>query len=60
MDQTWVIEDSVLALDTAHKAGFLTVGVYDCHNHDPERVRALSTLYIADGEGLDRLIGTEF
>lgn len=60
MDETWVFEDSVLALETAHKAGFHTVGIYDCHNHDPERVRALSTLYIAKGEGLDRLIGKEF
>ena len=60
MDETWIIEDSVLALDTARKAGFHTVGIYDSHNHDPERVRALSEIYIADGEGLDRLIGKEF
>ena len=60
MDETWVFEDSVLSLDTLHKAGFHTVGIYDSHNHDPERVRALSEIYIADGEGLDRLIGKEF
>ncbi len=60
MDETWVFEDSVLALDTARKAGFHTVGIYDSHNHDPERVRALSEIYIAEGEGLDRLIGKEF
>ncbi len=60
MDETWVFEDSVLSLDTLHKAGFHTVGIYDSHNHDPERVRALSEIYIAEGEGLDRLIGKEF
>ena len=60
MDETWVFEDSVLALDTARKADFHTVGIYDCHNHDPQRVRELSEIYIADGEGLDRLIGKEF
>ena len=60
MEETWVVEDSVLALETARNAGFHTIGIYDCHNHDPERVRALSELYIADGEGLDRLIGKEF
>ena len=60
MEETWVFEDSVLSLDTAHKAGFHTVGIYDCHNHDPQRVRELSEIYIAEGEGIDRLIGKEF
>ena len=55
-ESTWVFEDSVVALETARKAGYQTVGIYDPYNFEPERVEALSTEYIASGESLIRLI----
>lgn len=57
-ESTWVFEDSVVALETATRAGYKTVGIYDRYNFGAERVAALSTEYIASGETLLRLIGT--
>ena len=55
-DSTWVFEDSVTALQTAVKAGFQTVGIYDAYAFDEQRVKELSTVYIARDESLERLI----
>lgn len=55
-DATWVFEDSIVALETASKAGFKTVGVYDRHNFDIDRVPDVSTEYIGEGDSLARLI----
>ena len=56
-ESTWVFEDSVVALETAARAGYPTVGIYDPYNFQPERVAAISTEYIATGETMTRLIG---
>lgn len=55
-ESTWVFEDSIVALETAAAAGFATVGVYDPNNFEPERVEAVSDIYIAPGDSLMRLI----
>ena len=48
--ETWIFEDSVVALQTAHDAGYNTVGVYDKYGFDTNRVRELSTFFIGAGE----------
>ena len=56
IESTWVFEDSFVALQTARHAGFQTVGVYDVHNFNLDRMPEVSTKYIAKGESLLRLI----
>lgn len=48
-----VFEDSYVALETAKKAGFRTVGIYDAGNFNHERLRAAAELFVGPGEGLD-------
>ncbi len=50
LEETWVFEDSALALETAQKAGFPTVGIFDANTPDQKRVADASTEYIAEGE----------
>ena len=45
-DETWVFEDSVVALDSAVRADFNTVGIYDKYGFEPERVESLSGVYL--------------
>lgn len=54
--ETCVFEDSYVALETAKRAGFLTVGVYDKYNYCHDRLRAASDLYVDDGETMEGLI----
>ena len=51
-----VFEDSFVALETAKKAGFMTVGIYDKHNPDQNKVKAASDIYLPEGSSLDTLI----
>lgn len=55
-ESTWVFEDSFVALQTAKRAGYHTVGIYDCYNFHLERMPEVSDEYIAKGESLKRLI----
>ena len=54
--ETWVFEDSLVAIKTAVKVGMPTVGIYDAYNFGQAEVKALATEYIADGESLLKLI----
>lgn len=54
--ETWVFEDSLTAIETAAKIGMPTVGIYDRHNFEQNRIRSLATEYIAEGETLLKLI----
>lgn len=54
--ETWVFEDSLLAIETAKKAGFPVVGVYDVHTFGQDRARTLSDEYIEDKDSFARLI----
>lgn len=56
MEETWIFEDSIVALQTARRAGFSTVGIYDRYNFNLELMPEYSTEYIASGETLERLI----
>ena len=51
-----VVEDSYVALETAKRAGFHTVGVYDRNNYGQDRLRAAADRYVPEGEELDALI----
>jgi HAD superfamily phosphoserine phosphatase-like hydrolase len=53
---TWVFEDSFVAIETATKIGMPTVGIYDQYNFDQERTKQIATKYIAKGETLRKLI----
>lgn len=56
IEDTWVFEDSLVAIETAVKVGFPTVGIYDQYNYGQERIREIANKYIADGESLLKLI----
>lgn len=55
-EDIWVFEDSLTALETVTKIGMNTVGIYDRFNYGQARVKEISTVYIADGETLLKLI----
>ncbi len=54
-EETWVFEDSAVALGTAFRAGFPTVGVFDQYNFGVS-VEEVSTEYIGEGDSFLRLI----
>lgn len=56
VEETWVFEDSLVALRTAKGVGMPVVGIYDAYNFGHEEMKAISDVYIDDGEGLDKLI----
>lgn len=55
-EDTWVFEDSTVALTTAHNAGFRTVAVYDASNPDQDVMRRLSDIYVDRGEALTKFL----
>lgn len=56
--ETYVFEDSLLALKTARDAGFRTVGIYDSHAHGTEEAARLADHYVGEGETLLSLLPT--
>ena len=56
LNETCVFEDSALALKTAADAGFLTVGIYDCHTFDHDKLEVAADVYISKGETMKKLI----
>ena len=54
-DETWIFEDSYVAIETASKLGMFTVGVYDEFNFDQERLKAISGIYIDETETMDKV-----
>ena len=44
--ETCVFEDSFVALETAKKAGFITVGIHDDGNYDHDKLKASSDFYL--------------
>ena len=51
-----VFEDSCVALETAKKAGFQTVGIYDRYNFGHNRLQEAADIYLGEGRSLDELI----
>lgn len=55
-EETWVFEDSYVALRTAHSIGMPTVGIYDKYNDfDHDKLEALSDIYIGKGRRLTEI-----
>ena len=52
-----VFEDSYVALETAKKAGFKTVGIYDKYNYGQDKLEAASVIYVNEGKPLSALNG---
>lgn len=55
--ETWMFEDSYVALQTAKGIGMPTVGIFDANNYGQDILQQNSDHYIARGEELTRLIG---
>lgn len=56
ISETCVFEDSQVAIDTAHKAGFMTVGIFDENNYGYDEIKRTADICIDDGESLTKLI----
>ena len=52
-----VFEDSYVALETAGRIGFHTIGIYDPNNYGHDRLKSASEIYMDRGETLSDLIG---
>lgn len=59
-EKTCIFEDSHVAIVTASKAGFKTVGIYDRYNYGQEEIKKIADAYIADGESLEKLINSDW
>ena len=57
-EETFIFEDSYVALETASAAGFGTVGVYDRYAFEQQRLSSSATYYIAEGETLMKLVNS--
>ena len=55
-EETCVFEDSHIAIDTADKIRMKTIGIYDKYNYGQEEMKKIATVYIAEGETLEKLI----
>ena len=55
-EETWVFEDSYVALETAVSIGMPTVGIYDEFNLGQDRLEKAATYYVAKGETLMKLV----
>lgn len=56
LEETWVFEDSLVAIKTASNSGFNTVGIYDCNNYGQDEISTIATVYIAMDENILKLI----
>jgi HAD superfamily hydrolase (TIGR01509 family) len=56
-DETYVFEDSLVAIRTATDAGFRTVSIWDSHNFGQDEIRERSDFYIGEGETFEKVIG---
>ena len=56
IEETWIFEDSHIALGTAAGVGMPTVGIWDKHNTNQDDIKTVATHYIAEGETLLKLI----
>ena len=55
VEETWVFEDSLVAIETATKIGMPTVGIFDRFNYGQEKIEKIACEYITDGETLLKL-----
>ena len=55
-ESTWIFEDSLTAIETATRAGYNTVGIYDQYNFGTDLIPAIATVYGDKGHSLAELI----
>jgi len=55
-DETYIFEDSHIAVETASRLSINTVGIYDRYNYDQNKIKAVTSVYIGEGETLRNLI----
>lgn len=51
-ESTWIFEDSIVALETAKRAGYKSVGIYDQFNFGLDRMEKTCTIYVDKGHTL--------
>ena len=56
IEETWVLEDSFVALNTAAEAGFPTIGIYDKYSFRQDILKEKSVIYISPEEDASVLI----
>ena len=56
VEETWVFEDSLTAIETVTNIGMPTVGIYDQYNYGQDRIKEIATEYINSTETLIKLI----
>ena len=54
-EETWVAEDSIVALTTAKQIGMPTIGIYDRCTPGQEQIRQTATVYIGPGETMSKV-----
>ncbi len=54
--ETWVFEDSLVALETATQIGMPTVGIFDRCNPYQKEIKETATVYVGEGEALDKVL----
>lgn len=52
--ETCIFEDSHIAIDTAHKIGIKTVGIYDKYNYGHDEMKKIANVYIGERESLKK------
>ena len=52
VSDTVIFEDSLVAIKTAKKSGFFTVGIYDENNYGAKEAEEISDIYIGNGASL--------
>lgn len=55
VDDLCVVEDSYIALETAKKAGFATIGVFDKYSFGQDRLKLASDIYLDEEKDLSYL-----
>ena len=55
-EETFIFEDSLVALNTASSLGIKTVGIYDENNYGHEEMERIADIYVGKGETLLKLI----
>ena len=55
-EETFIFEDSFVALETAKGIGCHTVGIFDENNFGQDRLRAASDVYLGKGQPLDAFL----
>ena len=55
-DETYIFEDSHIAICTADTIGIKTVGIYDKYNYGQDEIKKIATVYIGEGDSFKNLM----